>query len=94
MSINDDKRVISIWENTVTHRDDNHYELAIPFKDTLLNLPQNSQPERNNFLHEQYTCFMQDLFDKGYAEPVDDDGDVGSTWNLIFDYRPNNSQIP
>lgn len=38
-----DERVLTLWEQMTRHREDKHYETAIPFKSSQLKLPNNRQ---------------------------------------------------
>lgn len=77
----DDKRAVDIWERSVEIVD-GHYQMDIPFKSKLPNLPDNRgvaekrlKSLTNRFLrdpelHAKYKGGIQELLDKGYAEKV------------------------
>jgi hypothetical protein len=83
MSVND-KEVMTLWDKTTLHKD-NHYVMAIPFKDKNHGLPESihmaerrlsylkKKLNNDNELKQQYTVGMQDMFDNGYAEIVPED---------------------
>ena len=79
----EDKRVVTLWEESIFHQDDGHYMLPIPFRQHPPSLPENRvmveqrleslrrRLIRDSNLHKAYKGFMDDLFDKGYAEKVE-----------------------
>lgn len=79
----DDKRVIGVWNDSVTHKE-GHYELCIPFKPNGPNLPDNrslalkrlqhlsKRFQKDPMLHERYTQEIDKLLEMGYAERVPD----------------------
>ena len=92
----DDKRAVDIWERSVEVVE-GHYQLDIPFKSKLPNLPDNRivagkrlqslahQFRKDPELHAKYKGRIQELLDKGYAEKVPDEeigATPGQTWYL------------
>ena len=75
----DDKRAVDIWEQSVEVVE-GHYQLDIPFKSELPNLPDNGsgaekrlqslthQFRKDPELRAKYKGGIQELLDKGYAE--------------------------
>ena len=80
----EDKRVVELWEESIQHSD-GHYVLPKPFRQRPPYLPPNRvmaekrleslhrRLSRDASLHAAYTGFMEDLFEKGYAEKVKED---------------------
>ena len=103
----DDKRFLQKANDGIKHID-GHFELPLPFKDDPY-LPDNRlMAERrlsglNRRLHtdakyrHDYTSFMDDLFDKGFAEsvPLDDEPIDGKTWYIPHHavYHPRKDKI-
>ena len=91
-SVNDVK-VIDRWDRSCEVVD-SHYQLDIPFKSIVPNLPNNRHlaEKRLDYLERKlsrdlstkhlYTTGIKDLIMKGYAEEVDNDGQAGSTWYI------------
>ena len=92
----DDKRAVDIWERSVEVVE-GHYQLDIPFKSKLPNLPDNRSVAEKRLqslahrfrkdpeLHAKYKGGIQELLDKGYAEKVLDEeigATPGQTWYL------------
>ena len=83
-SVND-KKAISIWNETIRHREDGHYEVAIPFVQYPPALENNvsvakqrlqgleARLTRDPSLHAMYKESMTNLLSNGYAEEVPDD---------------------
>ena len=79
----EDKRVVELWEESIQHSDG--HVLPIPFRQRPPYLPPNRvmaekrleslhrRLSRDASLHAAYTGFMEDLFEKGYAEKVKED---------------------
>lgn len=77
----DDKRFLQIMEESVQFKN-GQYSLQLPFKNPNLNLPNNlcvaqqrlnglkKKMERNESFHMEYTAFMKDVLNNGYAELV------------------------
>ena len=77
----DDRRVLALWDEKVDFSG-GHYVLPIPFKNSILKLPDNRQMAerrlsslkrkliKNHDLYQKYTDGMNDLLEKGYAVPV------------------------
>lgn len=91
-----DKRAISIWEESLVQCDDGHYEARIPFKTRPPSLPYNRymaeqrlrtlqrKLNRSPDLHSSYTKFMEELVDKGYAKIVDETRDEEKRGRIWF----------
>jgi hypothetical protein len=92
----DDKKVINIWDNSITLCE-GHYQMDIPFKSDPPELPNNRAAAEKRLLslgrrlakdtnlHERYKAGINDLLNKGYAEPVPDDelnASPGTTWYI------------
>ena len=90
----DDKGAVDIWEQLVEVVE-GHYQLDIPFKSKLPNLPDSVAEKRlqslaHRFrndpeLHAKYKGRIQELLEKGYAEKVLDKeigATPGQTWYL------------
>ena len=81
----EDRQALDIWENSIEHREDGHYMMAIPFRQNPPNLPLNREMAEKRLsslhkrlshdkeMHEAYTEFMEDLILKNYAEKVEED---------------------
>ena len=81
----EDKRAVSIWEDSIRRREDGHYMLSVPFRRRPPFLPPNRemaekrleslrrQLTRDETKHKAYTDFMSDLLERGYAEKVEED---------------------
>ena len=98
----DHKREVDIWEQSVEVVE-GHYQLDIPFKSKLPNLPDNRSVAekrlqslvhrfRKDFeLHAKYKGGIQELLNKGYAEKVLDEEICtmpGQTW-----YPPHHNVV-
>ena len=107
----EDKRVVEFWEESI-HRSEGHYVLPIPFRQRPPYLPPNRvmaekrldslkrRLSRDASLKKAYTGFMEDLFEKGYAEPVDVDqmGRSDMVWylphhNVVNPKKPDKVRI-
>ena len=81
----EDRKAISIMENTVHMTDDSHYEMALPFKSLPTYLPENRaladhrlkllarRFNKDPDIHARYTMFVEQLFGSNYAEEVPPD---------------------
>ncbi|XP_013419027.1 uncharacterized protein LOC106179805 [Lingula anatina] len=101
MSYND-KKTLSMWEETLQQNEDRHYEVSIPFRKrppTLSNNLQIAQQRLGNLqkkltkdpvLKQNYCCYMKDLLECGYAEktPFSTEQNDMPTW-----YLPHHSVI-
>lgn len=77
----EDKRFMKIAEDSAKIVD-GHYSLRLPFRKDDVSLPDNHHVaeqrlsslkrkfKRNETFHEEYTTFLSDVIDKGYAEAV------------------------
>ena len=92
----EDNLFLQLVSSTVK-RSEGHYEIGLPFKTSSLRLPNNKKQaqhcalqiqrklERNLQLHKDYTKFMEDLIDQGYARKVPQEQlnrDDGRLWNI------------
>ena len=90
----EDKRALTIMEESAELRD-GHYEIALPWKVFPPELPNNKIVAEHRLgllkkrlikdpgLHQKYTSFMEDLFERGHAQKVPDDQRDGSpAWYL------------
>ena len=80
----EDRRALKMMEDSVKLRD-SHYEIALPWKVFPLGLPNNKMLAeqclfmlkkrlvKDRTLHQKYSVFMEDLFEKGYAQRVPDE---------------------
>ena len=78
----EDKKAIAVWEKSLVHHEDQHYEVAIPFRSNPPVLPPNRVSaeqrleslkrllRRDSSLHKSYNTYMTELVDKGFAEKV------------------------
>jgi hypothetical protein len=91
-----DKRALKIMEESVRLKDD-HYELALPWKNTQPSLPKNKsiavcrlmllkkRLTKDSDLFQKYSAFMQDLLQKGYARKIPEEErhrQSNTTWYL------------
>ena len=77
-----DHRFMNIVESSVKKTSDNHYEISLPVKDDKLKMPNNRPQALNRMVHlkrklqnnpkfrEDYTSFVADIEQKGYARKV------------------------
>ena len=92
----DDKRVLDVWNESIKLIDQ-HYEMDIPFKVTPPELIDNKKMAEKRLqslgrrlskdpdLHRLYKTGIEDLLQKGYAEPVqdsEDEKDDGIKWYI------------
>ena len=91
----DDRRVISLWDNEISF-DDGHYTLPIPWREGRPNLPHNMYMAKCRLdslrrkltrtgMTSKYSEQIEQMVDKGYAEPVPDDEtklNDGSVWYM------------
>ena len=89
----EDKRALHTMEQSV-RLCDGHYEVALPWKVFLPNLPNNKmQAEqrllslkkrlvRDPELHQKYSAFMEDLLERGYTRRVPEDQENKPSWYL------------
>ena len=99
----EDKQAVAIWEETIRHHVDKHYEVAIPFRSCPPSLPHNQVMAeqrleslrrrliRDTNLHMSYTGFMEELIDKGYAEKVVED-EIDKAGAAVW-YLPHHSVV-
>ena len=93
LSVND-RKALKIWDNS-KHVVNNHFELDIPFKQEVINLPNNKSVAIRRLVHlgtklkndetflSRYKAEIDALLQKGYAEKVNDlDGPPGMTWYI------------
>ena len=78
----DDMKFISILENGIRKRDDNHYEMPLPFRDEKPVLPNNKilaetrltqlkkRFSNDSKYQKDYVKFMDNIIEKGFAERV------------------------
>ena len=97
----DDKRALSIWENSAK-KIDGHYQFDIPFKSYSPELPENRVVAEKRLhslkrrlqgdpgLLEMYKNGIKDLLDKGFAEVVDDEDDASDGYRW---YLPHHSVV-
>ncbi len=92
----EDLQFMEIMTNSVKLQE-GHYSLRLPFRNNDVVLPNNlsvakqrcnglrKRLERNERLHEEYTHFLSDVLEKGYAEKVPEyqlDHDDGKIWYI------------
>lgn len=92
----EDLQFMEMMKNSVKMQD-GHYSLRLPFRSDDVVLPNNlsvakqrcnglrKRLERNQLLHEEYTHFLSDVLEKGYAEKVPEhqlDRDDGKVWYI------------
>ena len=77
-----DRKFLNALETNIRHRNDGHYEIPLPLKEEVLNLPNNWQLalsrlqrlkqrlKRDSKYREQYETFMKERIEKGLAEKV------------------------
>ena len=91
----DDRKALSVWENSITHGDDGHYEVGIPFKQQPPVLSNNidvarqrlvslkTKLKKNPELHVKYSEYMNELLKRGYIEEVSfEQVEVPGSWYL------------
>ena len=81
----DDRRFLKIVGDGITQRPDKHYEMPLPFRSEEPVLPNNRVQAECRLQHlrrrfqkdrkyqQDYTAFMQNIIDSGFAEPVPND---------------------
>ena len=77
----EDRRFLSLVSNAI-HYTDGHYEIPLPFRQQTVELPNNREQAnkralwqrkkmlQNDQYRSDYTAFINDMVDKGYAEKV------------------------
>ena len=99
------------WLNFVEENckllDNNHYEIALPFKKNLPEIP-NTIPtalrrlellkrkmQTNEDFRLEYTKFMNDVIHNGHAEEAENDNDIGRTWFIphFGVYHPQKKKV-
>lgn len=105
----EDIKFMSIMSSSVVMKD-GHYSLDLPLREEHLTLPNNRgiaeqrllslkrKFERNEKFCEEYTCFLGDVIDQGYAEvvPADQlDGKEGKLWYIPHHgvYHPTKGKL-
>ena len=105
----EDKQFMKIISDSARLKDE-HYYLKLPFQNLDVVLPNNRQIaeqrvhqllkkfKRNENFHQEYTAFLNDVIDKGYAEPVPKDAlmrNDGRVWYLPHHgvYHPRKGKI-
>ena len=88
----EDYKFLNIMKQGISHREDGHYQMPLPFKTTDPQLPNNKAlAERRlvqlkrRFMNDStyakdYTNIMQDVIDKGYAEKIPQSELVAGLW--------------
>jgi hypothetical protein len=109
MSVND-RIFMGIMQNRIKHLPDRHFELPLPFKGKFCVLPYNKivaerrlaglekRMSRDEKFKQDYSAFMKDMIQKGYAEPVpveELNGREGRVWYLPHHgvYHPTKKKI-
>ena len=92
----EDKRFMDKIKTSLQLKD-GHYEIGLPFRNEPVQLPHNEKQvlcrlsslkkklQRDHHLHTEYTSFMDDIIEQGYAEPVPADElhrDDGRLWYI------------
>ena len=92
----DDKRFMDIMEQSTTKQGD-HYQMDLPLRERNISMPNNKNQakgfarrlseklSKNEEMHQQYTTFMDDLENQGYAERVPEvelNRNYGKTWYI------------
>ena len=86
----EDRRFLNIAETHIHRRDDGHYELPLPLKESFKGLPNNREDAVRRMYHlkkrfmsptneeykKEYMKFMGDMIENGYAERAPSDGDA------------------
>ena len=94
----EDRRFLNIAETHIHRRDDGHYELPLPLKESFKGLPNNREDAVRRMHHlkkrfmsptneeykKEYMKFMGDMIENGYAEraPCDADAKPGMTFYI------------
>ena len=77
-----DKKFVNLMTEGIRVTDGQHFEMPVPFKDSKPILPNNKEVakkrlgllrkrfQRDPKYKDDYTAFMKDIFDRGYAEKV------------------------
>ena len=77
-----DKKFVNLMTEGIRVTNDQHFEMPLSFKDSKPSLPNNKEVakkrlgflrkrcQRDSKYKEDYTAFMKDIFDRGYAEKV------------------------
>ena len=92
----DDKRFMDIMEQSTTKQGD-RYQMDLPLRERNISMPNNKDQakgfarrlreklSKNEEMHQQYTTFMDDLENQGYAEKVPEvelNRNDGKTWYI------------
>ena len=90
----DDKKFLLVMNEGIHKTEDGHYEMPLPLRDPKTRLPDNRMMAlkrlhqlrgrliKNNKFRADYTVFMNDVVQKGYAELVEDPPEPGRVWFL------------
>ena len=78
----EDRQFLRIIEEGIRHKDDKHYEIPLPFRESNVQLPNNRSQavQRLNSLKKrfqgdmqycaEYASFMSEIIEKGYARKI------------------------
>ena len=81
----EDRQFLKIMEDEIHQRDDGHFEAPLPLKNPEIKLPNNKHMAmqrlaglrkrltRDQEFRKDYGIFMDEMLEKGYAEPVPDE---------------------
>ena len=94
----EDRLFLKIVEQGISHKDNGHYELPLPFKTPNLLLPDNRHIVLRHLMRlkhkfasdpkykEEYVDFMEKMISNGYAEKIpngqQEEGKVGHIWRI------------
>ena len=102
----EDRRFLKLMNENVTIAD-GHYVVPLPFKDKNVKLPDNRQQaiqrclslkkrlKKDSQFHQDYALFMDNLFEKGYAQEVSNTDQGEDSWFLPHHgvYHPTKKKI-
>lgn len=107
----EDLKFLDIMKQGIFQGEDHHYEMPLPFKDGPPQIPSNREAMRQRLMglrkkfsrdstfHKEYTTFMNNIIQQGYAEPISKAHNTeGKTWYLphhgVFSNRnPNKLRV-
>ena len=93
----EDRQFLKIVEEGIRHRDDMHYEIPLPFRESNVQLPNNRSQavqrlhdlkkrfQGDTQYHAEYVRFMSEIIEKGYARKISAEElppKEGKVWDL------------
>ena len=89
------KKFMNLVTNSINHLENNHYEIALPFRDSDVLMPNNREQAekrarclqqkftKNQGFYKDYQAFVNEMLEKGFAEKIHSSLDRnGKVWYL------------